>query len=83
MSERFVVIPVGRPEEANNKVTDASPGRQRWSGNGNDSAVAQETAETAVPILEYSREPNKYVIGPVWGNLETTGRKNCADIPWQ
>ncbi|XP_058870316.1 solute carrier family 12 member 7-like isoform X2 [Acipenser ruthenus] len=60
MSERFVVIPVGRPEEANNKVTDTSPGRQRWSGNGNDSAVAQETAATAVPILEYSREPNKY-----------------------
>ncbi|XP_041103924.1 solute carrier family 12 member 7-like isoform X2 [Polyodon spathula] len=63
MSERFVVIPVGRPAaETNNKVTtDTSPGGQRWAGNGNNSVtVAQETPETSVPILEYSREPNKY-----------------------
>lgn len=54
MTDRFVVIPVGKDDEA--------------PGGGSDDPVAgsggsegdNTDPQDAVPILEYSREPNKY-----------------------
>ncbi|XP_066579443.1 solute carrier family 12 member 7 isoform X3 [Amia ocellicauda] len=58
MSERFLVVPVGKVAGCPSGVhTDSAPGR-RGEGSGNGSCPVAE--EHAVPILEYSREPNKY-----------------------
>ncbi|KAJ8413275.1 hypothetical protein AAFF_G00092710 [Aldrovandia affinis] len=53
MSERFVVVPVGQGDEAP-AVNDDQP-VDGGAAEGNDADQPD-----AVPILEYSREPNKY-----------------------
>ncbi|XP_030623113.1 solute carrier family 12 member 7 isoform X1 [Chanos chanos] len=55
MTERFVVIPVGHGDESIGEEVNRDP-VPACSGAEGDSIELQR----AVPILEYSREPNKY-----------------------
>lgn len=52
MTERFVVIPVGQGDNENREEVPEDGGR----GAGGDVIDHQGV----IPILEYSREPNKY-----------------------
>ncbi|XP_061093726.1 solute carrier family 12 member 7 isoform X1 [Conger conger] len=54
MSERFVVVPVGQGDE-DPAVNNDLPGDGGAPAEGNNT-----DQQDAVPILEYSREPNKY-----------------------
>ena len=64
MGERFVVIPVGpcngelEPPDA--VFSDPAPESEEGAADGGAAAAGQRDPNTAVPILEYSREPNKY-----------------------
>ncbi|XP_036378681.1 solute carrier family 12 member 7 isoform X2 [Megalops cyprinoides] len=55
MSERFVVVPVGQDDEEL-VVDNDLPG----DGGAAEGSSANQQITDAVPILEYSREPNKY-----------------------
>ncbi|CAL8293411.1 unnamed protein product [Lota lota] len=55
MGERFVVVPVGPRSDA--VVSDPAPENE---GAGDGGVAWQRDPNTTVPILEYSREPNKY-----------------------
>ncbi|CAL8311263.1 unnamed protein product [Merluccius merluccius] len=55
MGERFVVVPVGRGD-VEGVVSDPAPETETQGA----AAGGQRDPDAAVPILEYSREPNKY-----------------------
>ncbi|XP_044194976.1 solute carrier family 12 member 7 isoform X1 [Thunnus albacares] len=73
MGERFVVVPVdggggvaGEDEHSDAVVSDPAPdtgsgGREEEKEAGEDSVFEQQDPNAVVPILEYNREPNKYV----------------------
>ena len=61
MGERFVVVPVGpcngELEPPDTVFSDPAPENE---GAADGVVAGQRDPNTAVPILEYSREPNKY-----------------------
>lgn len=70
MSERFVVVPVdgggvveGQGEHSEVVVHDPAADSclgEQGEGAGDDTVSEPQDPDAVVPILEYSREPNKY-----------------------
>lgn len=58
MTERFVVVPVGQGNDSTAEEPSQEPLTLPAAGEGGGALVLDE--REAVPILEYSREPNKY-----------------------